>query len=423
VRWGVSDTAVYEWKVDGTAQAATGEYFSFAPAAQGQYTVTVSARDGGVTTAEALTLVACVAPEGTYKRSTVASSSHKATTIFELLWGLGEFFALYPQIFYPDDGQLSNQSGKSGFGTTETEATVRQTAQKYLELDYDDPNRPDPGRAFWLEWSLGGFGGYAIFGFDHSVENRGGYDLFIQGNAFANWEEPGIVWVSQDENGNGQPDDTWYELAGSARNDPSTVTRYAKKYYRPQSPGTPRMEDNTGQTSAGTSSQTGGFFPYWIDCEYVIYHGAKTTVPKHVSTGYVDTVARPAFKISDAIQADGAPVHLDYIDFVKVQSIVGAGIGAGVGMGTEFHTPEDMHIPNPEYLVQGKPAGAGKYTYQFVNSSGYDVAIAIGGQEYPISVGVAVTVTLSESSAYFEIINAGNNYFVKEQGKVTFYMN
>jgi hypothetical protein len=403
VQWGISDTAVYEWKVDGTAQAATGEYFSFAPTAQGQYTVTVSARDGGVTTAEALTLVACVAPEGTYKRSTVPSSSHKATTIFELLWGLGEFFAFYPQIF-PDNAQ--------GFGTTETEATVRQTAQRYLELDPEDPNRPDTGRGWWLDWSLGDIGGYAIFGFDHSVENKGGYDLFIQGNAFGSFEEPGIVWVSQDENGNGQPDDTWYELAGSARNDPSTIPRYARKYYRPTSADLkvrPMWEDNTGQT--GTAGAN--FFPYWIDCEYVIYHGAKTTVPDG-STGYVDTLARPAFKISDAIQADGAPVHLAYIDFVKVQSC-----SAGDAAGTEFQTPEDMHIPNPEYLVQGMPTGTGTYTYQFVNSSGYDVVIAIGGQERQIPV----TVTLSESSAYFEIINAGNNYFVKEQGIVTFYMN
>jgi hypothetical protein len=109
------------------------------------------------------------------------------------------------------------------------------------------------------------------------------------------------------------------------------------------------------------------------------------------------------------VQANGTPVHLDYIDFVKIQAL----------SGTEFHTPEDLHIPNPEYLVQGKPNGNGAYTYQFVNSSSYDVDIAIGGQEYRIPV----TVTLPDSSAYFEIVNAGNNYFVKEQGKVTFYMN
>jgi formylglycine-generating enzyme required for sulfatase activity len=390
VKWGVGATAVYEWKVDGVTQAATGEYFTFTPAAQGEYTVTVSARDGTATTAEAVTKVACVVPEGTHKRPSSDSSSIKATTIFELLWGIEEFFALYPKV-------------DASFGTTETEETVRQTAQKYLELDPDDPERPDTGRGWWLEWSLGAVGGYAIFGFDHSVENSGGYDLFIQGNAFNNWEEPGIVWVSQDENGNGKPDDTWYELAGSARNDPSIIPRYARKYYRPKSPGSSRWEDNTGRTG------TGGAFPHWLDCdEYVIYHGTQTTVPKHVSWGYVDTLARPAFKLRDAIQADGSPVELAYIDFVKVQAL----------SGTEFTTPEDLNIPNPEYLVEGLPKGDGNYTYQFVNSSGYEVTIAIGGQEHTIPV----TVTLPESSAYFEIVNAGNNYFVKGQGKVTFYM-
>ena len=37
----------------------------------------------------------------------------------------------------------------------------------------------------------------------------------IQGNAFDSSNEPGIVWVMQDVNGNGLPDDEWYELRGS----------------------------------------------------------------------------------------------------------------------------------------------------------------------------------------------------------------
>ena len=39
-------------------------------------------------------------------------------------------------------------------------------------------------------------------GFDHSVDNIAGYDLAIRGNAFDGSSEPGIVWVSRDENGN-----------------------------------------------------------------------------------------------------------------------------------------------------------------------------------------------------------------------------
>jgi hypothetical protein len=406
VKWGIGDSAVYEWKVDGVVQAATGEYFTFTPAAQGEYVVKVSVQDG-VTSAEAVTLVACVAPEGTHKRPASDSSHVKATTIFDLLWGLDEFFGLYPlfddKLFDPGYAAVQ-MNGTGGFGTTETEETVLATAQKYLELAPDDPDRPDTGRAYWEGWSLGAFGGYAIIGFDHSVENRGGYDLFIQGNAFGSWAEPGIVWVAQDDNGNGLPDDTWYELTGSARNDSSTIPRYAIKYYRPASADRPLYADNTGQNATAKKR----FFPYWIDCEYVIYHGTKTTVPGS-SWGYVDTLARPAFEISNAVQADGSPVNLAYIDFVKIQALSGA----------EFHTPEDMNLPNPEYLVEGLPTGDGKYTYEFIGGGGYPVIIAIGGQEYPLPV----TVTLTESPVYFEIINAGNCYFVKEQGKVTFHMN
>jgi hypothetical protein len=289
------------------------------------------------------------------------------------------------------------------------EESVRQIAQKYLELPYDDPQRPDTGRPFWQEWSLGSIGGYAIFGFDHSVENGWGYDLFIQGNAFGSWEEPAIVWVSQDENGNGKPDDTWYELAGSARNDTlATMPRYAIKYYRfPHRPDNKRKEDNLGQITLSTSTSPGSF-PYWVDCEeYVIYHATKTTVPPN-STGYVETLSRPAFKISDAVQADGASVHLDYIDFVKIQAL----------SSSEFYTPEDLNIDNPEYLVEGLSVGNGDYTYEFTGGGGYPVTIAIGGQEYALPV----TVTLQESTAYFEIINAGNCGFEKGPGKVTFYM-
>ncbi|MEE0922729.1 MAG: hypothetical protein UIB40_00155, partial [Paludibacteraceae bacterium] len=78
--------------------------------------------------------------------------------------------------------------------------------------------------------TLGGWGGYIVFGFDHPVRNKDGKDIQIRGNAFrmsGNSEyggsEPGIVMVSVDENTNGLPDDTWYELKGSMYAHPSTI--------------------------------------------------------------------------------------------------------------------------------------------------------------------------------------------------------
>ena len=64
--------------------------------------------------------------------------------------------------------------------------------------------------------SLGAFGGYITVGFDHSVRNiSGDYDFAIAGNSFRTSNEPGIVRVMQDENGNGLPDDTGMNCAAA----------------------------------------------------------------------------------------------------------------------------------------------------------------------------------------------------------------
>ena len=63
--------------------------------------------------------------------------------------------------------------------------------------------------------SLGSFGGYVTFGFDHPVVNvPGEYDLQICGNAFKSdslavsggSSEPGVVMVGIDKDGDGVPD-------------------------------------------------------------------------------------------------------------------------------------------------------------------------------------------------------------------------
>ena len=62
----------------------------------------------------------------------------------------------------------------------------------------------------------------------------------------ANEENNNLVQL-QDENGNGKPDDTWYELKGSEYGKPETLKDYSVTYYKPQSAGTDiRWEDNEG---------------------------------------------------------------------------------------------------------------------------------------------------------------------------------
>lgn len=74
--------------------------------------------------------------------------------------------------------------------------------------------------------SLGGWGGYIVFKFDHRIANSpNANDLMIWGNVLNPNPncEAGIIWVAQDKNGNGKvdPEDTWIELAGSVHKDPT----------------------------------------------------------------------------------------------------------------------------------------------------------------------------------------------------------
>lgn len=124
--------------------------------------------------------------------------------------------------------------------------------------------------------SLGGFGGYVTFCFDHTVINRPGEkDFRIWGNCFyeltdpgrkGGSAEPGIVMVSYDANCNGLPDDPWYELAGSDYRNPATRHNYSITYRRPDPSQTP-VEDETGFLSdiryiPWTDSEgAGGYMP------------------------------------------------------------------------------------------------------------------------------------------------------------------
>ena len=216
--------------------------------------------------------------------------------------------------------------------------------------------------------SLGGFGGYIVVGFDHSVMKRstpGGpdvsrtYDFAIVGNSFKGSSEPGIVWVMQDENGNGLPDDTWYELKGSEYGGAETRLDYAVTYYRPDSPGQPVAwtdnEGGSGQVDYLPAFHTQDYcYPAWITGDTYTLIGRKLKPRTEMITenywvnheyewGYSDNfspIDRLAdddnhnasvncnyFKISNAVTYDGRPADLKYIDFVKIQTGVQAKAG------------------------------------------------------------------------------------------------
>lgn len=225
--------------------------------------------------------------------------------------------------------------------------------------------------------SLGGFGGYIVVGFDHSIENDGDYNIAITGNAFDGSSEPGIVWVMQDENGDGLPNDTWHELKGSEYGLPETIQDYEVTYYRPSSPGmNVEWRDNKGgegvieylafhrqdyyypqwvkedsYTLKGTCLKARNFDKsgngtYWINDNYD-WGYADNFSPIDRLTDDVNYNAKSTdnhFKISHAVTVDGKDANLKYIDFVKIQVGVNAKSGWLGEVSTEVFGVKDYNM-------------------------------------------------------------------------------
>ena len=327
--------AVYTWSVDGTeVQSGESAEYVFDLTAEGSYTVSVTMRNSYTAASQDLTVTVLPA-EGTYFRAADASSSASISKVYE---------------YTPAPGQFIND----GVTLTSPEEACSYAFERLSQGQFV---------------SLGAFGGYLIAGFDHSVESSmdGGFDLQITGNAHSSSSEPGIIWVSQDENGNGLPDDTWYELRGSEYGKPETWQDYAVTYYRPSSNGTSiEWTDNRG--SSGTvdyipayhSQET--YFPLWITAESYTLRGTRLEdrlvdengngslwIGHPFDWGYADNWSGTdpdidKFRISDAVRWDGEPADLTYIDFVKIQCGVQAKGGWTGEQSTELTLIRDLHI-------------------------------------------------------------------------------
>ncbi|MCD4710183.1 MAG: T9SS type A sorting domain-containing protein [Bacteroidales bacterium] len=213
--------------------------------------------------------------------------------------------------------------------------------------------------------SLGAFGGYVIFRFETAVENDSdnpfGIDFTIFGNPMTEWSEPGVVWVMRDNNENGLPDDTWFELAGSDYYFSSTLKDYRVTYTNPggdEARDVP-WEDHLGNSGVlrANSAHTQPYYPLTdsfpdvsadgytltgtliqgaIDVDHPpgnksltrafgyadnqIRGSGSHTVPDNPYTPEVENSGGDAFDISWAVGGDGNFVDLDHIHFVKVQN-------------------------------------------------------------------------------------------------------
>lgn len=210
--------------------------------------------------------------------------------------------------------------------------------------------------------TLGAWGGYIVLGFDHTVMNKDGVDIQVYGNAFNNWSEPGIVWVMQDENGNGKPDDTWFELKGNAFGTANHRTNYEITYTRPASPDNDvAWTDNAGNTGFVKKNQfhKQAYYPEWITANSYTLKGSwlkskvDRTNPSYVISpayewGYADDLANGSgggkVDIANAVNKDGSAATLKGIDFIKIQTAVLDDAGWLGEVSTEVNGVEDLNF-------------------------------------------------------------------------------
>lgn len=234
--------------------------------------------------------------------------------------------------------------------------------------------------------SLGGFGGYITFHFDHSIVNvEGQRDFFIMGNAMqalahpqmpGGGSEPGIVMVSKDVNHNGLPDDPWYELAGSADEDSTNVVyHYEITYTRSPMQAVP-WTDNQGRSGVveRNTAHLQEYYPEWLPAT-LTFKG--TLLPPNavelsgrgmdwfqyfLRDGYADNKPNSdaeanSFDISCAVDEDRQPVTLDFIDFVRVYTAMNQMCGWLGESSTEVMGAEDLHLEASVEAIRDATSG------------------------------------------------------------------
>lgn len=347
----------YRWSVDGEP-VCTEPNFIFLTEREGDYEVTLEIID----------------PETPYEFTFTIHVLHEEVEYSPFISRVYEYC--------PAPGQFVNEMPRYEEG--DTYSSILQKAEESISGTND------------IMISLGGYGGYVTFGFDHTVINVSGEaDFRIWGNCFyellqpekkGGSAEPGIVMVSYDTNCNGIPDDEWYELAGSEYLSDVTHHDYSVTYYRPD----PNREivvdednsiDDIFYIRWRDNRDTEGYlhknifhhqdyFPKWIEYDDLTFKGSLLApngedisgygayyVLYSYPWGYVDNHPNDfadlnSFDISNAVDWQGNPVKLPGADFVRVYTGVNQYCGWLGETSTELSKAQDLHIalpglPNP----------------------------------------------------------------------------
>jgi hypothetical protein len=289
----------YTWEVNGEIVASSKSY-TFIPSKIGNYSLQLKvSNDIG-------------SDSKTIKISVFSNFSPYITKVFDYKYGPGQHATLIPSDWKGDDF-----IGQPWTGTK-------------------------------IYTSLGGWGGYIIAGFDHTVKNGDGVDfaVFTQPGAGS---EPGVVFVMNDTNNDGIPNDgEWLEIRGSEYNNAETIHDYQVTYYKPIGNGNVTWKDNkggSGELIPGYDSPSWWWGGYGDKTE-VVFSGVK--LPKayinsstqansenwiirpglftfgyaecYYNLDYNNSLKANLFDISNAVDKNGNKVSLSGISFIKVQS-------------------------------------------------------------------------------------------------------
>ena len=175
-----------------------------------------------------------------------------------------------------------------------------------------------------------------------------------------------------DKNGDGKPNDTWYEIKGSESNNPETVKNYEVTYFKPQGNGNVKWSDNKGMSGelvpnfqsdslwwSGYGNISSIKFsgvrlpnPYinsstQVGTENWFLHAGLFTsgyAECYNNSDYNSKLKANLMDISSAVDGSGNLANLSRIDFIKVQSGVFQIAGWLNEISTEISGAADLRL-------------------------------------------------------------------------------